>query len=238
MTSPRFFHAVRTSMLGLAAAVLALGVFAAGDSRAATLDVVYTLDAGATVDINGPLAFGTGTIAAGTLDLTYQGGITTGGNFLGTALTVNNFFLSLSGVSAPLSMIPTSTVGGGLKLDLSGPGSGFAFGSPVVFTVFGSAGVSGIGDFSGFAAGSLGTRPVTGSLAFSGDASSLSVAGVVFPGPLGQSFNYSFLASASTEVRITPDGGGQPVPEPTSVALFGLGALLIGTRLRRVSRRA
>jgi hypothetical protein len=153
---------------------------------------------------------------------------------------VNNFFLSLSAVNAPLSMFPTSTVGGGLKLNMSGSGSGFAFGSPVVFSVFGNAGVSGIGDFTGFVFGSLGTRPVSGNMSFSGTASSLSVAGMVFPGPFGQSFQYNFLASASTEVRITPDGGGpgQPIPEPASVALFGLGALLIGAQLRRASRRA
>ena len=249
----------RIPTVALAPALAVLGLLLAPQADAATLDITFGLDAGSPVFFSNSSSAGAGTLAGGELDVSFQGNIVGGGTgpryFFGTMLQINRFAAQVTGVSAPFDIVPTSG-GGNFSVSLGGPGMGYAIAltNPIVFYAAGiGSGLTGAAKFGmGQFVNQSGTAPATGSLYFFGQ----DLRGYGYGSGYGASIFASISAFPSAFLPVGVNGIQEPInitlqafaseidarfdeviPEPSSIALFGLGALLVGGHIGRRARR-
>jgi hypothetical protein len=164
----------------------------------------------------------------GTVELTYTGYINTAGltalgpsNGVSSGIAPSGGLIQRAGVTS-LFFTGSSTAGqtfgtGGLTVATTSSGSAINvnFNSPTTLALPG-----------GYVSGGA----ISGSMTFSGSFASLGI------NPVARTFSWG-LGGAGSSVSLTfSSGTGGAVPEPTSMAIFGIGALGIAYRARRKTK--
>lgn len=163
----------------------------------------------------------------GTVELTYTGYINTAGLFdLGPVNLVNSAISPSGGViqragSTSLFLTNSSTAG-----------QTFGTGASTIATT--SSGSAIYIDFQstllGLPGGYVSGGAISGSMTFSGSFASLGI------DPVARTYSWG-LGGAGSSVSLTfSSGTGGAVPEPTSMAIFGIGALGMAYRARRKTK--
>ena len=163
----------------------------------------------------------------GTVELTYTGYINTAGlSALGPVNLVNSAISPSGGViqragSTSLFLTDSSTAG-----------QTFGTGASTIATT--SSGSAIYIDFQstllGLPGGYVSGGAISGSMTFSGSFASLGI------NPVARTFSWG-LGGAGSSVSLTfSSGTGGAVPEPTSMAIFGIGALGMAYRARRKTK--
>lgn len=239
MTTRPQLRARRLPVLVLAPCLALLGMALAPRADAATLEISFGLTPGSSVNFFNGVTSGSGTLASGQLNVQYMGTLT-GSYFLATQLQVNTFAAQVTNVSAPVSLIPL-VPNASVTMSLGGPGAGYAIAltSPLTFFAYGFASLSGTANFgTGQFIFASGTAPAAGALsffAFGSFGSLFASVNAYGAGVISPNLNVTLYAeSQEINARLVQEA----VPEPTSIALFGLGALLVGGHVaRRWTRR-
>lgn len=163
----------------------------------------------------------------GTVELTYTGYINTAGlSALGPVNLVNSAISPSGGViqragSTSLFLTSSSTTG-----QTFGTGA-----STIATTSSGSAiYIDFQSTFLGLPGGYVSGGAISGSMTFSGSFASLGI------DPVARTYSWG-LGGAGSSVSLTfSPGTGGAVPEPTSMAIFGIGALGMAYRARRKTK--
>lgn len=163
----------------------------------------------------------------GTVELTYTGYINTAGLFDLVPVNLVNSAISPSG-----GVIQRAGSTSLFLTDSSTAGQTFGTGASTIATT--SSGSAIYIDFQstllGLPGGYVSGGAISGSMTFSGSFASLGI------DPVARTYSWG-LGGAGSSVSLTfSSGTGGAVPEPTSMAIFGIGALGMAYRARRKTK--
>ncbi|MFM8186981.1 MAG: PEP-CTERM sorting domain-containing protein [Pirellulaceae bacterium] len=164
----------------------------------------------------------------GTVELTYSGFInTTGLVQIGTIPTPSSIQPS-SGLiqnASSTNLFLISSGSGSQPFGTGGSASATSSSGSAIYANFGGP------TFIGLPVGYVSGGAISGSMTFSGSFASLGI------NPVARTFSWSAGGLGnSVSLSFSSGGGGGAVPEPTSLAIFGIGVLGMAYRARRKSK--